>query len=151
MHCLVTSSKSVPNHKVIMVTSLWPSQITSLTIVFSTFYSDADQRKHQSPASLAFVRGIHRSPVNSPHNWPVTRKMFPFDNVIMYIRLMFAHSIRSFWVITSYVYYPLFYNTMLVLATQGFVLCLKKGNACFPTRIIKVDQTRHIYHTCIFC
>ena len=59
------------------------SQITSLTIVYSTFYSDADQRKHQSFASLAFVRGIHREPVNFPHKGPVTRKMFPFDDVIM--------------------------------------------------------------------
>ena len=61
------------------------SQITSLTIVYSIVYSDADQRKHQSSASLAFVRGIHRGPVNSPHKWPVTRKMFPFDDVIMVI------------------------------------------------------------------
>ena len=45
--------------------------------------SDADQRKHQSSASLAFVREIHRGPVNFPHKWPVTRKMFPFDDVIM--------------------------------------------------------------------
>ena len=59
------------------------SQITSLTIVYSIVYSDADQRKHQSSASLAFVWGIHRGPVNSPHKWPVTRKMFPFDDVIM--------------------------------------------------------------------
>ena len=59
------------------------SEITSLTIVYSTVYSDADQRKHQSSASLAFVWGIHREPVNSPHKWPVTRKMFPFDDVIM--------------------------------------------------------------------
>ena len=59
------------------------SQINSLTIVYSTVYSDADQRKHQSSASLAFFRGIHRGPVNSPHKWPVTRKMFPFDDVIM--------------------------------------------------------------------
>ena len=58
------------------------SQITSLTIVYATVYSDADQRKHQSAASLAFVRGTHRSPVNF-HKWPVTRKMFPFDDVIM--------------------------------------------------------------------
>ena len=43
--------------------------ITSLTIVCSTFCSDTDQRKHQSSASLAFVRE------NSPHKWPVTRKM----------------------------------------------------------------------------
>ena len=59
------------------------SQITSLAIVYSTVYSDADQRKHQSSASLAFVWGIHRGPVNSPHKWPATRKMFPFDDVIM--------------------------------------------------------------------
>ena len=58
------------------------SQITSLTIVYSTVDSDADQRKHQSSASLAFVRGIHRGPVNPPHKWPVPRKMFPFDDVI---------------------------------------------------------------------
>ena len=59
------------------------SQITSFTIVYSTVYSGTDQRKHQSSASLAFLRGIHRGPVNSPHKWPVTRKMFPFDDAIM--------------------------------------------------------------------
>ena len=58
------------------------SQITSFTIVYSTVYSGADQRK-QSSASLAFVRRIHRWPVNSPHKWPVTLGMFPFDDVIM--------------------------------------------------------------------
>ena len=62
------------------------SQITILAIVYSTVYSDTDRRKYQSPASLAFVRGIHRRPVNSPHKWPVTRKMFPFDDVIMVLR-----------------------------------------------------------------
>ena len=41
------------------------------------------QRKHQNSASLAFVREIHRGPVNSPHKGPVTRNMFPFDDVIM--------------------------------------------------------------------
>ena len=59
------------------------SQITSLTIVYSTVYPGADQRKHQSSASLAFVRGIHRWPVNSPHKGPVTWKMLPFDDVIV--------------------------------------------------------------------
>ena len=58
-------------------------QFTSLTIVYSTVYPGADQRKHQSSASLAFVMGIHRWPVNSLHKGPVTRKMFPFDDVIM--------------------------------------------------------------------
>ena len=59
------------------------SQITNFTIVYSTVYSDPDQRKHQNSASLAFVQGIHRWPVNSPHKWPVTWKVFPFDDVIM--------------------------------------------------------------------
>ena len=62
------------------------SQITSLTIVYSTVYSSAHQRKHQSIASQAFVRGIHRWPVNFPHKWPVTRKMFLFDDVIIVLR-----------------------------------------------------------------
>ena len=69
------------------------SQITSITIVYSTVYSDADQRKHQSCASLAFVRGIHRGPMNFPHKWPVTRKMFPFDDVIMCIGLGYNSSV----------------------------------------------------------
>ena len=59
------------------------SQITSLTFVYSTVYPCADQRKYQSSASVAFVRGTHWWAVNSPHKSPVTRKMFPFDDVIM--------------------------------------------------------------------
>ena len=66
---------------VIMITMA--SQITSLTVVYSIVHSDADKRKYQNPASLAFVRGINRWPVNSPYKGPVTRKMFPFDDVIM--------------------------------------------------------------------
>ena len=63
--------------------SMMASQITSLTIVYSTVYSGADQRKHQSSTSLAFVQGIHRWPVNSLHKGKVTWKMFPFDDIIM--------------------------------------------------------------------
>ena len=65
------------------IMSSMASQITSLTIVYSIVNSGTDQRKHQSSASLAFVRGIHWSPVNSPHKGPVMWKMFPFDDVIM--------------------------------------------------------------------
>ena len=61
------------------------SQITGISIVYSTVCPGADQRKHQSSASLAFVGGIHRWSVISPHKGPVTRKMFPFDNIIMAI------------------------------------------------------------------
>ena len=69
------------NNDVIM--STMASQITSLTIIYSTVYSGADQRQLQSSESLAFVRRLHRWPVNSPHKGPVTRKMLPFDDVIM--------------------------------------------------------------------
>ena len=71
------------NHYSDVIMGAMAFQITSLTIVYSTIYSGTDQRKHQSSASLAFERGIHRCPVNSPHKGPVTRKMFPFNDVIM--------------------------------------------------------------------
>ena len=73
------------------------SQITSFTIVYWTAYSGADQRKHQSSASL--VHEIHRWPVKSPHKWPVTRKMLPFDDIIMIIfnRTLFTH-----WMLYSF-------------------------------------------------
>ena len=61
-------------------------RLTSHTIIYSIVHSGADQRKHQSSVSLAFVWRIHRWPVNSPHKGPVTRKMFPFDEVIILIR-----------------------------------------------------------------
>ena len=66
-----------------VIMTMLASQITSLTVVYSIVYSGVDQSKHQSSASLAFVQEIHRGPVNFPHKWPVTRKMLPFDDVIM--------------------------------------------------------------------
>ena len=98
------------NTKYISVKNIWfwhyydvimgaiASQITSLTIVYSIVYSDADKRKHQSSASLAFVRGIHRRPVNSPHKWPVTRKVFPFDDVIM-IHFLNTVPTKTMWLL----------------------------------------------------
>ena len=90
------------------------SQITSLTIIYSTVYSGADQRKPQSSVSQAFVRGIHRSTVNSPHKGPVTRKVFPFDDVIMrrnmVLRLLSninqakRHTFKLLMVDQSYIY-----------------------------------------------
>ena len=75
--------RGVPCWHHIDVIDAMASQITSLMIVYTTVYSGPDQRKHQSSASLAFMRGIHRRPVNSPHKGPVTRKMFQFDDVIV--------------------------------------------------------------------
>ena len=76
--CLPVSS--LPHYNDVTMSAI-ASQITSLTD--SIVYLSANQRKHQSFALLAFVRGIHRRPVNSPHKGPVTRKMFPIDDVIM--------------------------------------------------------------------
>ena len=87
--CLENETNVISTHHyddVIM--TMLASQITSLTVVYSIVYSGVNQRKHQSSASLAFVREIHRGPVNFPHKWPVTRKMFPFDDVIMMIDLI---------------------------------------------------------------
>ena len=78
-------SRELQKHYNDIIMGAIASQITSLTIVYSTVYSGADQRKHQSSASSAFVRGIHWGPVTSPHKWPVTLTMSPFDNVIMVI------------------------------------------------------------------
>ena len=79
----INTTANNPSHYSDVIMGEMASQITSLTIVYLTVYWDADQRKHQGSSSLAFVRGIHQWPVNSPHNRPVTRKMFPFDDVIM--------------------------------------------------------------------
>ena len=66
-----------------VIMSAMVSQITSASSVCLTVRSGGDQRKIQSTASLASVREIHRWPVDSPHKGPVTRKCFPFDDVII--------------------------------------------------------------------
>ena len=72
---------SMQVHYTDVIMTTMASQITSLTIVYSTVCSCADQRKHQISASLAFVRGMHQWPLNSPHKGSVTRKMLPFDDL----------------------------------------------------------------------
>ena len=87
-----------------MCVSFWLSGFTKDRAVMVSHYSDVTmstmasefsavlisllgrlfkQRNHQSSASLAFMRAIHRRPVDSPHKGPVMWKMFPFDGVIM--------------------------------------------------------------------
>ena len=102
------------------------SQITSRTIVHLTVYSGADQRKYQSSTSLAFVWGIHRSPVNSHHKGPVTRKMFPFDVVIMADDTMptcVASSWATEWIIQTYYSY--------LIANVSFLGCHSQPNHCY--------------------
>ena len=90
------------------------SQIISLTIVYSTVYSDTDQRKHQSSASLAYVWGIHRP----PHKWPVTRKMFPFDDVIMFFGVTGCALTQIFSISRS-----IFVAISSRTATSGYCVC----------------------------
>ena len=73
-----------------VIMSAMASQIISVSIVHLAVCSGSDQRKHQSSASLAFEKGIHQWPVNSPHKGPVMQKMFPFADVIMEIWLAAA-------------------------------------------------------------
>ena len=70
-----------------VIMDMMVSQITSISIVCSTIGSGADQRKYQSSVSLAFMRGIHRWPLNSAHKGLVMQKMFPFDDFITYLSL----------------------------------------------------------------
>ena len=73
------------------------SQISGVSIVYLTVCSGADQRKHQSSASLVLVRGFHRWPVDSHHKGPVTQNLFPFDDSIMYKKKSVAswtHNLR---------------------------------------------------------
>ena len=79
--CLRVNVLDIHNSDTIM--SAMASQITGVTIVYSTVCSGTDQRNHQRSVSLTFVRGIQQWPLNSPHKWPVMHKIFTFDDVIM--------------------------------------------------------------------
>ena len=72
------------------------SQITNLTIVYSTVHLGLDQRKHQSSASLAFVWVIPRLPMNSPRNWPVTRKCFRLMTSSRLLRYMYKSRLKNY-------------------------------------------------------
>ena len=81
---MVTHKRHLHYSDVIM--SGMASKITGVSIVYSAVCSSADQIKHQSSASLAFVRGIHRWPVNSPHKRPMTRKHLMTSSCIKVLR-----------------------------------------------------------------
>ena len=86
-----------PTHYTGVIMSSTASQITGVRIVYLTVCSDADQRKHQSSASLTFVRGIHQWPVNSPPKGPLTRKRFPFDVYVSIWDICFYHNDTPWW------------------------------------------------------
>ena len=127
------------------------SQITSLAIVYLTVYSTADQREHQSSASLAVVCGIHRWSVNSPHKWPVTRKRFPFDDVIMKSSdcvhaewFMYSHGnlIESTLTATSLWWISAKKDVTPLLAAMALRLC------CINPSIISPAHNRHVIIIC---
>ena len=87
------------------------SQITSIWTLCSTISSGRHQRKHQSPASLAFERGIHLWPLDCPHKGPVKQKMF---------HLMMSWSIIFF-------FFSFFFN-QLWFDQQQEIICWKFSN-----------------------
>ena len=139
-----------------VIMSTMASQINSLTIVYSTVYSSADQRKHQSSASLAFVnrlfrcrskktsklgvtgflRGIYQWPVNSPHKWLVTRKLFPFDDVIMWIGKECRFPRR---------------REHLYISLSFFEICLNSCDRCNVTSHIETEKCGAFIMTLKFC
>ena len=122
------------------------SQITSLTIVYSTVYSGADLRIHHSSTSLAFVRGIQRGPVNSPRKWPVTRKMFPFDDVIMFLwcNKDLFHTISP---VKIYIYVTI--RTRFSLNQYGYLqISSYHGNfvvILIPLKFVPLGSNRHSF------
>ena len=138
-----------------VIISAMASYITGLTIVY--LYSGADQRKLQSSTSLAFVRGIHRWPVNSPRKGPVTRKIFPFDDVIMAWNGIWYN--KEIW---SYKWYGQ-WNKEVSLYGMSFDIhqCWWAFRHCYvgvdliyripwyvPTNILYVELFNHILHVC---
>ena len=100
------------------ITGAMASQITSLTIVYSTVYSGAD-KKHQSSGSLALVWERHRWPVNSPHKWPIKRKMYPFDDVIMHHEII-SRKVGCGDLVEEYVPFQRVYHYVSVLLFEKY-------------------------------
>ena len=123
------------------------SQITSLTIVYSTVYSGVDQRKHQSSASLAFVRGIHRWPVNSPHKWPVTRKMVLLDDVIMNM-LRVVHNILQIYYSSIQGYCSLQYHAPISCSNVFLLSSIHTSRHLCRNILLKkyIPRTMHTAH-----
>ena len=141
---LIPFMEESPGHYDDVIMDSIASQITSLTIVYLTVHSGTDQRKHQSSASLAFVWEIHRWPVNFPHKWPVTRKMFPFDDVIMWpmdssdevpvmVNVYQCHDAILFrnmgtWVMMNWLYFAEYWDVITYPCSGHMLLTYKSHN-----------------------
>ena len=137
------------------------SEITGVSIVYSIVCSGVDQRKHQSSALVAYVRGIHWWPVNSTHKGPVTRKMFPFADVIMQnsfksreLLLAISRDLSWGWVYGRYYVlscFPLRTKMRIFLNKKCIWNCrLRSGGhfvfpaAFFPVHVYSVPPGAHI-------
>ena len=127
-------------------------QIIGVSFNYLTVVSEADQRKHQSSGSLAFVQGIHRWPVNSPHKRPVTRKMFPFDDVMSTDTDHSMVPLFHLWVFLSAYCTRVHFTTIHHTARKGLlqyeiclplklILKLNLGNSCLFMTCISVSQS----------
>ena len=138
------------DHYIDVIMSTIASQITSLTSVYSIVYSDADQRKHQSSVWLAFVLGIHRGPVNSPHKWPVTRKVFPLDDVIMPHPIM-NQFVKEFAHVCTFLLDGVLWDICLMhcgIFEMGLLCDYRYTNLFSDTKHIRYLQViKHIHHT----
>ena len=148
-HCVNIEELNIRMHYYDVIMNAIASQITGISIAYSTVCSDADQRNYQSSSSLAFVRGIHRWPMDSPHKGPVTRKMFPFDDVIM---ILLEHPCLSglyfaIWLIPVGRKLMIFYCN--VIDTPNMVLSLVRCPAGIDPHDLKfgrkIDRDRYFY------
>ena len=132
----------ISSHYSDVIIGAMASQITTVSIVYSPVCSGTDQRNHQSSASLAFVGGIHRGPVNSPHKSPVTRKIFPFDDVIMssqYWISVLHHIVSSFLFIWNI--FSLDYHHVLPHHKRGIRPLQLRWMVISPNKIDRIKRS----------
>ena len=124
---LSNSHPEVEYHYSDAIMSATASSINGIPIVY----------KHQSSASLAFVRGIHHRLVDSPHKVPVKRKLFPFVDTIMISESLFTCKHTAYFALVGYGMRVV--NTLRTIARTGphpiWNTFIKSGAQCF--RLIK--------------
>ena len=146
----------LPFHYGGAITGAIASQITSLAIVYSAFYSGADQRKTSKLRVTGLCAG--NSPGNGefPHKWPVTRKMFPFDDVIVYSDIPCRWHLH---ILTSQICLPWYnpvlwwlitYWTTLLPVIHNLLLTNKTHLNKFPARVHEKEDIFLLFAETLF-
>ena len=147
-NCQVNSdviTRITQSHYDDVIMSTMASQISSLTGVYSSIYSGTDQRKHQSSESLAFVRGIHRGPVNSPHKGPVTRKMLRHYHQNINIGSdAWCQCVKIVFLVIIYGYFSVYLPHCFAIQAINIKITLWWVHKHFP---ISTHALSYIYHT----